>query len=128
MSTSKHTPGPWSVEDPMGADVGLWIVQSGLEPYQWSCIAMVTDGEDGTARDEGGRFIGRTEQEANARLIAASPDVVRSGRQLLDALENRAALPAYLKSAMAEFRAAIAKAEGRSDALLAARTKGEDNE
>ena len=67
----------------MGADVGLWIVQSGLEPYQWSCIAVVTDDASGEARDAGGRFIGRSEQNANARLIAAAPamlDMLRECR------------------------------------------------
>jgi len=80
----KFTPGPWSVEDPMGADVGLWIVQSGLEAFQWSCIAIVTDDEDGTARDSGGRFIGRSEQEANARLIAAAPELVEALKAFLN--------------------------------------------
>lgn len=108
--SSKHTPGPWCVEDPMGADVGLWIVQSGLEPAQWSCIAMVTDDEDGEARDRGGRFIGRTEQQANARLIAAAPE-------LLEALQlvGMSAGFQYMSMETREvISAAIAKAGGAS--------------
>jgi hypothetical protein len=110
MSESKHTPGPWVVENPMGEDVGLWIVQDGLEAHQWSCIAIVTDDEDGSARDEGGRFIGRNEQRANARLIAAAPE-------MLEAL-HLAGMSAGWQYMTAETRAvieaAIAKAEGRS--------------
>jgi len=117
MGTSKHTPGPWVAEkaDQFG-DHNI-ILGNAVEVGDYRAVAAVVS-----------NMRNPEEVEATARLIAASPDVVRSGRQLLDALENRAALPAYLKSAMAEFRAAIAKAEGRSDALLAARTKGEDNE
>lgn len=121
--SAEHTPGPWCVEDPMGADVGLWIVQSGLEPYQWSCIAMVCDDEDGTARDEGGRFIGRTEQEANAHLIAAAPELLDGCNALLGLIQlvcDRDDMPAAIREALTtshrveEANGAIAKAEGRS--------------
>lgn len=115
MSESNHTPGPWSVEDPMGADVGLWIVQTGLEPRQWSCIAVVTDDADGGARDEGGRFIGCAEQQANARLIAAAPEMFDA----LKAMRSAAmAIPENWSDAMMRAarmaNSAIAKAEGRS--------------
>lgn len=83
MSHSKHTPGPWDVEDPMGADVGLWIVQSGLETYQWSCIAMVTCDDD-EVRKPDVRFIDEDEQRANARLIAAAPKLKGALAAMLD--------------------------------------------
>jgi hypothetical protein len=86
MRGTQHTPGPWAVENPMGEDIGLWIVQDGLEARQWSCIAVVTDDEDGTARDEGGRFIGRNEQRANARVIAAGPDMLKALHEAYDRL------------------------------------------
>ncbi len=106
---SKHTPGPWAVEDPMGADVGFWIVQDGLEARQWSCIAIVTDDEDGTARDEGGRFIGRNEQRANARLIAAAPEMLEALRTM-----EMAESLSEIEEALRVGQAALAKAEGRA--------------
>lgn len=68
---SKHTPGPWAYEDPMGREVGYWIVQRGLETYDWSCIAVVT-----ADKDTAGRPITYVEQQANARLIAAAPELL----------------------------------------------------
>lgn len=117
MADSKHTPGPWSVEDPMGADVGLWIVQSDLEPRQWSSIAIVTDDEDGQARDEGGRFIGRAEQEANARLIAAAPDMLAALKAFMaehDDTYDGEPMSAGMSEFIDKARAAITTAEERS--------------
>jgi len=51
-----HTPGPWDVQDPLGDGPNKWIYADGLY------IAEV-DGE-------------REEAEANARLIAAAPELL----------------------------------------------------
>jgi hypothetical protein len=72
MSGTKHTQAPWSVEDPMGPE-DLCIVQANLLPHQWRIIASVHS-DDG--REEDG--IPRFEMEANARLIAAAPDLLAS--------------------------------------------------
>ncbi|MBB4342101.1 hypothetical protein [Rhizobium leguminosarum] len=106
----KHTPGPWAVEDPMGAEIGLSIVQDGLKTYEWEFIAMVCQSTAGDERMGRQRFISPKEQEANARLIAAAPD-------LLEALKNLAAAAAGGWPISEELIAAgyaIAKAEGRS--------------
>lgn len=63
MGETKHTPGPWTVEDPLGPET-LWIVEAGKATHEWRCIAMV-------CRDPP---IGAGEQQANARLIAAAPE------------------------------------------------------
>lgn len=70
--SAQHTPGPWSIEDPMGPEI-ISIVcgedfQSGID------IAQIgTTGEGSNDR----RYL---EHMANARLIAAAPE-------LLEALE-----------------------------------------
>ena len=98
MSAKKHTPGPWLAR---GYDVlkpaGRFVAYTGPthttpEIYPQSC---------------------KLEDEANARLIAAAPD-------LLDALKlalecgDACGMDAAYPSARAEIVEAIAKAEGRA--------------
>ena len=92
MSGGKHTPGPWALD----------------QSSQISCVS---------AFDVNGEFIGIAymtlpNHEANARLIAAAPD-------LLDALKRLESATRILPpdmdepdSPLAQARAAIAKAEG----------------
>ena len=60
------TKGPLSVEDPMGAEEGLWIVQSGKETYEWEPTATVhqTPGKGQAKR-----------QKADADLYALAPSL-----------------------------------------------------
>ena len=116
----KHTPGPFEVQDPMGSDVGLWVVQAGLEAYEWSCIAIVCRDDDRTGK----HFITKAEQKANADLFAAAPEMLEAGKRLL----NYATLEEILTNAsrhddsvfgirlgdLRTLAAAIAKVEGRS--------------
>lgn len=107
-----HTPGPFEVQDPMGSDVGLWIVQAGLEAFEWSCIAIVTRDDDRSGK----HFITKREQESNARLFAAAPDLLAALTVLADDISERfdmesASTNPGLKAAVADARAAIAKAE-----------------
>lgn len=113
---SAHTPGPWRLGSPgigvgvQGAD-GTWVVTNvgGTGGY--------TLRPDGTHDDSG---------EANARLIAASPDLLEALRALLEAVEwSSTAMPdamplgAWLtasdrmKATLGGARAAIAKAGGK---------------
>ena len=114
MAKHLHTPGPWAVEDPMGADIGFWIVQDGLESYEWSCIAIVT-GDDEDTRSADARFITEDEQRANALLLAAAPemrDMLRECRATFafaaDAGDTES------NSFIEQIDAVLAKAEGRS--------------
>lgn len=62
-----HTPGPWDVQDPLGGGPNEWIFADGLY------IAEV-DGE-------------REEADANARLIAAAPDLLAALKDAVEYLE-----------------------------------------
>lgn len=66
---SKHTPGPWTIEETtLGS---FWVRQSG-GPGAFSITLIGTDGSETHNR------------KANARLIAAAPDLLESLENLLD--------------------------------------------
>lgn len=70
MNDQQHTPGPWTIEYPMGDDLHV-IVQANKPTYEWSFIATITaDAEDGRER------IPKAVAAANARLIAAAPKML----------------------------------------------------
>ena len=62
-----HTPGPWDVQNALGDGPNKWIYADGLY------VAEV-DGE-------------REEAEANARLIAAAPDLLTALKDAVEYLE-----------------------------------------
>ena len=103
MTEMKHTPGPWefggvaNIATTFDSEVNIYPPKAGPGEYQYSGPVAVVAVHD----DSGG--------EANARLIAAAPD-------LLDALK---AFPGFTDDAtvgdkwIEQVRAAIAKAEGK---------------
>jgi 23S rRNA maturation mini-RNase III len=102
---STHTPGPWKV-----------ISRAG---YSGHCVAdnytrSVAAFPSNSKRDE-------TERDANARLIAAAPDLLAALQDIIGLAEahsrKRGRNPiaqASVDASMAVARAAIAKAEGTS--------------
>lgn len=71
---TKHTPGPYIIENPMGEEYGLWIVEAGKQTYEWRCLASV---HQETEYFDKSLHISPREQAANARLFAAAPDLLR---------------------------------------------------
>lgn len=114
MSEVKHTPGPWEVEGPMGAEIGLSVVQAGLKTYEWEFIAMACQSTAGDERMGRQRFISPEEQEANARLIAAAPELLNALKEILETDFSQESSWDYSEGIKDVARAAIAKAEGRS--------------
>lgn len=94
--TAQHTPGPWRLSGP--DHFYDYTIQG---PTEELAIAAAVNGE---MRRMGGEL---AEHEANARLIAAAPE-------LLEALQ--AVVRVRDKAAFDQARAAIRKATGTSDA------------
>lgn len=88
MNKPKHTPGPWSITE---SCMNAWEID-GLD----RSIATVNAVEDIAPEDE-----------ANARLIAAAPDLLAALQDFLHAD------PDVFAEELAAARAAIAKAEGK---------------
>lgn len=109
---SKFTPGPWTIEDPMGPD-NLWIVEAGKETHEWRCIAMVPcDGEDDS--------VPKREASANAKLIAASPrtcNALIAAYHALKSYEYGTFSAQLAKQAAAEAQAALIDALGAEVSL-----------
>ena len=100
MDTPKHTPGPWRIH---------------------RYAACVVEGEDGRTVATTGGYSDNTsdgayvvENEANAHLIAAAPDLLATLKSTVIALEECAdCLDSYRIGQLEAARSAIAKAEGR---------------
>ena len=107
---SAHTPGPWiaSVQrSKEGRHLG-WIVEASEGRggrIGWPSRAYADTNEE-APRDG-------KEQEANARLIAAAPDLLGAADYAAEAIASVPAGFPVLDRALEHLRAAIAKAEGR---------------
>jgi hypothetical protein len=91
---SAHTPGPWHAMDPKGA-------------LNFNFVIVSEHREDAVVACTGGDM---PEEEANARLIAAAPELLEAARLSLAWL-TAAGYQDVLPTGALE--AAIAKAEGR---------------
>lgn len=95
--TTKHTPGPW--------------VARMLHETQRTYCTILAPGKDiatiGSSRGQAAEEI-----EANARLMAAAPDLLAAAEYALDLCESISGIPAVEEGA-AILRKLIAKATGR---------------
>ena len=98
--TAQHTPGPWTMNRHPGHPHGLAIITKDIAPGAW--LAEVVAYTNGT-------------HYANARLIAAAPDLLAALADLLAEFNQHVpedcACP-KARSAADNARAAIAKARG----------------
>lgn len=102
LPKSKHTPPPWVV-----ANSGTCVVRDSKEFYM---VASVFPHDPCDTCSDGPKSI---EMRANARLIAAAPDLLAGAREALTALEKMYESTEIPESWVRPLRAAIAKAEGR---------------
>lgn len=99
MSNTKHTPGPWELKMPKGNRPSARISGDGWEDFAKVFTRTTFEGESKLHDCEEG--------EANARLIAASPELLEALKEIVHITGDRKTV---------EFdraRAAIAKAEGK---------------
>ena len=92
---SKHTPGPWQI----GKNFGSVVCDTPVPGIR---------GSDDTEY-YGGHLIAESVTEANARLIAAAPELLEALKELMVAADRVSAEPVTW---LGKARAAIAKAEG----------------
>jgi hypothetical protein len=89
----------------MGPDV-ISIIARGDKPvYDWQHVAQLA------AKPEDSNDIQPRQARANARLIAAAPDLLKALKRITEALGSS---PVIWADEALEARAAIAKTEGRS--------------
>ena len=108
-TTTTHTPGPWQVSPLDGRTCGpsRLLICNGTTLAQMQAVAIVT--------------LRTSETDANARLIAAAPDLLAALREMVDMVLS----PAYVDKAdearamearsaiVTNARRVIAKVEGR---------------
>ena len=99
-----HTPGPWVVRT---IDQSLATVETQDGEYI-ICNAAQLRGDDWKTE--------HSERKANARLIAAAPDLLAALQRIVAALDKQVASPhlAERASPLAQAKAAIAKATGET--------------
>lgn len=121
MDESNHTPGPWRISEsvhPQNACINIVAGEWGDD------IASLYGPDRGVTQDESGVWGDHPIREANARLIAAAPELLAElRRDLAFVRDMKAALVAvkwtetvqYQQAAMREtgIIAALAKAEGK---------------
>lgn len=98
---AKHTPGPWEYRH-IGGVRGQHYVGAGA-------FKIISDTHATGTTNDGGQ----AEREANARLIAAAPDLLGACRALVCAAELHGADSEVFFMARNQALLAIAKAEGR---------------
>lgn len=98
---SEHTPGPWYV----GPDNRIWR-RSPSDLYEYGG-GVAGDSRIAAAFDGPASWVNKFPSEANARLIAAAPELLEALEGLLNALPSATTHPA-----IAQARAAIRKATG----------------
>ncbi len=107
-----HTPGPWNIEtvDEVGYSIhGQPIELTGIKAGIHTRIGTVSHVFEGVAPNAGWQPIPEEMNLANARLIAAAPDLLAACKAALDDDEGDESMGWFKWDAM---RTAVKKAEG----------------
>lgn len=104
--TAKHTPGPWEVGK--AATCSVWVGDTQVASCNWTIECPDCGSKEADYRVGKDAFNPTEVREANARLIAAAPDLLEACKLLYAELVNDNADLDCVKQAAH----AIAKAEG----------------
>lgn len=104
MTQASHTPGPWSLVDDEWDGIFVQVPQS----HKFVCEVTATNPVYTTP----GYDISKEEALANARLIAAAPELLSLARKLLTVAEDWPMTKAYRSQLIEETKAVIAKVTG----------------
>jgi hypothetical protein len=104
---AQHTPGPWAVAGESYNDHEAYVIEAGGRTICWTASSL----------DDAGIEVITAEDDANADLIAAAPELLIALKQIAD--WDPSAAPSEPKGlsiidAIDIARAAIAKAKGES--------------
>ena len=102
MTEAKHTPGPWKQHP----DYPL-IIKEDNAPISDEGVTIANT----TAHEGSGYFPNPSQGRANARLIAAAPELLEALQEIVAAADG--AGWAQLDATLANARAAVAKATGK---------------
>lgn len=81
MREAKYTPGPWGIQRYLNYEgFSIWSESSSLNPPHKGCI--VERWEDGMSEERAAVML------ANARLIAAAPELVEALKAVMERAEN----------------------------------------
>ena len=100
MENTKHTPGTWGWEEGTPTITKEW---NGMK----ACVAQVKGADLHWHEDWRMAFV---EAEANARLIAAAPDLLEVAAMVLETIDGGGPVVTFQEAHIAQLRAAIAKA------------------
>jgi hypothetical protein len=106
--TQKNTPGPWTASANPGRQPTNWFVEKPMQGKDRFYLHIVAEIPNHS-----------TQAEANARLIAAAPEMLKALKFIADALRDSPDFKEYATTSdgyqfhpLSLARAAIAKAEG----------------
>ncbi len=113
---TQHTPGPWTLEDRRRAALKNIRVISGIEEIAWMSHTHQRDdqgGFKGSSEDHAAADVVDATGLANARLIAAAPDLLAALKAVMNRVQERWIIGRELilpLDVTSQIEAAIAKA------------------
>lgn len=104
-----HTPGPWTVDDHLSSSCCVGTVDE-----KGRAVCNISQSKVIFHKRKRPEFVMDDEDRANARLIAAAPDLLAELKWVAGRIDRQSGSPNFTSDEYDRIVAAIAKAEGRS--------------